>query len=165
MEIWEDREREKIDQDKIYLISEILYIYVCVLYFFYTRKMGGLAAKRVLVVDDNIHSCMLAQKFTEYVGIASHNITVVMNWISAVEEATKNKYDIIIMDVGMPGMDGIAASKEIKSHYSENKPKIIAYTADLLPNTQVDTEAFDEIIYKPTDKKRFSQTLFAVLNG
>jgi CheY-like chemotaxis protein len=66
------------------------------------------------------------------------------------------------MDIRLPGMDGITASKEINSYHGENAPKIIAYTAlDMKENA----ELFAEIINKPMNQKGFSEKLLAVLNG
>ena len=82
--------------------------------------------------------------------------------IQAVEIATKEMFDVIIMDIRLPGMDGITASKEIKSYHGKYGPKIIAYTAmDMKENPDL----FDGIIHKPMSQKNFSEKLLAVLNG
>lgn len=119
-----------------------------------------MATKKVLVVDDN--DILLAKIFTQQTGIRSQNIMTAQNGIQAVERATKEMFDVIIMDIRMPEMDGITASKKIKSHYGENAPKIIAYTA---LDMKADRELFAEIINKPMSQKGFSEKLLAVLNG
>lgn len=122
--------------------------------------MEWLATKKVLVVDDN--DMLLVQKLTEKTWIQPQNIMTAQNGIQAVERAIKEMFDVIIMDIRMPEMDGITASKKIKSHYGENAPKIIAYTA---LDMKADRKLFAEIINKPMSQKGFSEKLLAVLNG
>ena len=55
---------------------------------------------------------------------------VVQNGLGAIEALEKHPYDIIFMDVQMPGMDGLAATRYILKHWSvTQRPKIIAMTA------------------------------------
>ena len=126
--------------------------------------MERLAMKKVLVVDDNYSCRILAQKNVERIGIVPQNIMVVNDGIAAVTEATKEAFDVIIMDVKMPNMDGITAAQEIKSHYGKDTPKIIVYTATRFVKEQAGSEIFDGVIQKPFKSEDFTKTLLEALN-
>lgn len=126
--------------------------------------MERLAMKKVLVVDDNDNCRILAQKNVERIGIVPQNIMVVNDGIAAVTEARKEAFDVIIMDVKMPNMDGITAAQEIKSHYGKDTPKIIVYTATGFVKEQAGSEIFDGVIQKPFKSEDFTKTLLEALN-
>ena len=106
----------------------------------------------ILLVEDN--------KINQKVAIFNlkrfeHKIDVADNGKIAVEKFKKNKYDLILMDVQMPVMDGIKATKKIREIENENnitdKIKIIAMTASTMKG---DKEKFlnagmDDFISKP----------------
>ncbi len=66
---------------------------------------------RILVVDDEKNIRALIRKYAEFEG---HNVTEADNGISAVNLCRENKFDIVIMDVMMPELDGLSASREIR---------------------------------------------------
>lgn len=82
----------------------------------------------ILIVDDNPVNQILANRMMKKLGYES---TTVENGIKAVEEVTKNFYDIILMDIQMPEMDGITATRHIREHM-EKQPIIIAVTANAI---------------------------------
>ena len=51
------------------------------------------------------------------------------NGIDAISIAKQHLFDLILMDIQLPDVDGITAIKEIRAHYKEHSPKIIGYTA------------------------------------
>lgn len=66
---------------------------------------------RILVVDDESDIRSLIQRYAEREG---HEVTAVSDGLQAVELCRENDFDIIIMDIMMPEMDGFTACKEIK---------------------------------------------------
>ncbi|MBT4087645.1 MAG: response regulator, partial [Deltaproteobacteria bacterium] len=83
----------------------------------------------ILVAEDNALNQKLIQKILEKLGYTPH---MVSNGREAVEANRFNDFDLIFMDVQMPGMDGIEASRIInKEINSPEKPKIIALTANV----------------------------------
>lgn len=88
----------------------------------------------ILVVEDNEINKIIAQKFLTKWGAEFHHAE---NGQIAVEMATENHYDLILMDIEMPVMGGYEASQLIRSGNSINKETpIIALTASALPDIQ-----------------------------
>lgn len=80
----------------------------------------------VLLVDDNQINQKVAQKLLERLGCITD---VASNGYEAIERATANEYSIIFMDIQMPEMDGVTATKHIKEKLGSACPPIVAMTA------------------------------------
>ncbi len=86
---------------------------------------------RILVAEDNMINRKLITKILEQLGY--RNIALVSNGLEVIDEMNKERFDIIFMDVQMPEMDGIEATKHIlKSRKPEERPVIFAMTANVL---------------------------------
>lgn len=66
---------------------------------------------KILVCDDEADLRKVIKKYAEF---SNHEVHEAENGIDAIEMTRKNNYDIIIMDVMMPEMDGVSAVKEIR---------------------------------------------------
>ena len=106
----------------------------------------------VLLVEDNL----LNQKFASAtLRKQGHKIDIAENGRTAVEQFEKNEYDLILMDIQMPIMDGITASKKIREienkRNSKSKVKILAVTAYAMENDRQKclTAGMDEYLTKP----------------
>ncbi|MCH5303264.1 MAG: response regulator transcription factor [Ruminococcus sp.] len=66
---------------------------------------------KLLVVDDEFRIRQLIRKYAEFEG---HTVEEAVDGMQAVEICRKNKYDLIIMDVMMPELDGFSACREIR---------------------------------------------------
>ena len=106
----------------------------------------------VLLVEDNL----LNQKFASAtLRKQGHKIDIAENGKTAVEKFEKNKYDLILMDIQMPIMDGITASRKIREienkRNSKSKVKILAVTAYAMENDRQKCLAagMDEYLTKP----------------
>ncbi|WP_372366988.1 7TM diverse intracellular signaling domain-containing protein [Candidatus Uabimicrobium sp. HlEnr_7] len=95
----------------------------------------------ILLADDSTTNRLIATEFFEHLG--QTNIDVVENGEEAVEKAATKKYDIIFIDLHMPIMDGITASKHI--HQKGNRPIIILLTADVFTETKNLIEIDDKL--------------------
>ena len=89
---------------------------------------------KILVAEDNITNQKLIQKILEKGGFQPE---IVKNGLEVLEKLESETFDVILMDLHMPEMDGIECSREIRKKYG-NDVKIIALTADAFEETQQD---------------------------
>jgi GAF domain-containing protein/DNA-binding response OmpR family regulator len=104
---------------------------------------------RILLAEDNLVNQKLAIRLLQQMG---YRADVASNGIEALESVARQTYDVVLMDVQMPEMDGLDATRRITSEYAaNNRPKIIAMTANAM---QGDREmcfaaGMDDYIAKP----------------
>ena len=116
---------------------------------------------KILLVDDNIDSINLMQiRLTR----ANHQVSAVRNGLEAVELYQKEKFDLILMDINMPKMDGVEATKRIRkieTDKSQTQPSkkyytpIFALTASILDDEKKKyfESKMDEVVAKPVNFK------------
>jgi signal transduction histidine kinase/ActR/RegA family two-component response regulator len=83
---------------------------------------------RILVAEDNPFNFMLVEKLFEKFGY--DNFFHAENGIQVLEILKSNPVDLILMDIQMPEKDGVTATQEIHDLYGDDRPWIIALTAD-----------------------------------
>lgn len=106
-----------------------------------------LPALRVLVVDDVEANRCLAQAMLRRFG---HLSEVACSGLEAVEKAVAGRYDIVLMDIQMPGINGIEAARRIRERLGA-LPRIIAVTANDMPGDRERCRAagMDTYVTKP----------------
>jgi len=90
-----------------------------------------LSGKRVLLVDDNQVNLMIAQKILTKFGL---KISLANNGQEAIEKIEKSSFDIVLMDIQMPVMDGLTATKHLRENPKYKMLPIIAMSANVLPS-------------------------------
>ncbi len=116
----------------------------------------------VLVVDDNYVNLKVIRKSLECYGL---DVTTVDSGAKAIELCMEQKFDLVIMDQMMPGMDGIQAMKEIRklsAYYAHGgEGRIIALTANAVKGAREElmAEGFDEYIKKPIEFEHLENVL------
>jgi CheY-like chemotaxis protein len=83
----------------------------------------------ILLVEDNPINQKVAQRIIKKFG---YTTDTAINGLLALDYLKNKKYDIIFMDIQMPEMDGIEATKIILETYKEKSPRIIAMTAAVM---------------------------------
>lgn len=83
---------------------------------------------RVLLVDDDPVNCEVGEAILNRLG---HRPTIAGNGASAIELARDQTFDVILMDLHMPDMDGVEAASRIGKLDLQRMPRIIAVTADV----------------------------------
>jgi len=94
------------------------------------KTIHSMAGMQVLVVDDNKMNLLIASKFLKKWQI---NVDEAINGEEAIQIAATKSYDLIIMDLQMPIMNGFEATQKIRE-FNADVP-IIALTADAMPET------------------------------
>ncbi len=102
----------------------------------------------VLLVDDNQINQKVAEKLLERLGCV---VDIASNGFEAIEFASKNSYGIIFMDIQMPEMDGVTATKLLKEQLGENCPPVVAMTAYSMKDDaeRFLSEGMDDYVSKP----------------
>ncbi|WP_428421520.1 ATP-binding protein [Methylibium sp.] len=113
-------------------------------------------AGRVLLAEDGVDNQRLLTAFLRQAGIT---VTVVGNGREAVETALRQDFDLILMDVQMPVMDGIAATQMLRA--AGYRRPIIALTANVMKSDiQRYREAgCDQVLAKPVDREVFYEVV------
>ncbi|GER59966.1 histidine kinase [Patiriisocius marinus] len=117
-----------------------------------------LSELNILIVDDNKINQLITRKFVERHGAKGNTVG---SGQEAIELAKNNKYDVILMDINMPEMNGFEATEIIRSF--DNEIPIIALTA-VDKEKVVGAHSFNlmnGIIIKPYSNEQFLNTLLA----
>ena len=119
----------------------------------------------ILVAEDNPINAKLARALLEKQG---HKVTLVSNGLEAVRATEESAFNVVIMDVQMPEMDGIAATQEIRAREKQNGTylPIIALTANAMKgDSETCLEAgMDEYLTKPLQKNALEEALLKVVS-
>src|ERR1700678_308191 len=93
-----------------------------------TSKFPG---KKILVVEDNLINQEVTQNILELMDIEVH---IAENGNTALDYFDKNQYDLILMDILMPGMDGYTVTEKIRKREDQGKRTlIVALTVNTMP--------------------------------
>ena len=115
---------------------------------------------RVLVVEDDRVNQKVIQLMLNKLGILSE---LVGDGELAVQRvlAEPNRWDLVLMDLQMPGMDGLEATRRIRKHITGKFVPIIALTANAMPEDRAACEAvgMNGFVPKPIRKKELRQVL------
>ena len=104
---------------------------------------------RILLAEDNLVNQKLALRLLQQLG---YRADLAANGIEAIEGVARQPYDLLLMDVQMPEMDGLEASRQITARWpAGRRPRIVAMTANAM---QGDREAclaagMDDYVTKP----------------
>jgi CheY-like chemotaxis protein len=114
---------------------------------------------RILLADDNAVNQKVALRMLERLG---YRADVAGNGLEVIESVAQRPYDVILMDVQMPEMDGVKATHHIRKHLLNRKqPCIIAMTANALAGDREKyiSEGMDDYISKPVHVSELTDAL------
>lgn len=117
---------------------------------------------KILIVEDNKINQMITKKILTKMGLTCE---IVDNGEDAVEKVRNTEYNVVLMDIHMPGISGLEATKRIRVFNKELT--IFALTAVTLEDKmhEFDEAGFDDIISKPFKQETFEKKLYVALSG
>lgn len=129
-------------------------------------KINNLPPMQILVADDILQNRDLLQIILTRLG---HQVTLVSNGEEALEQFTNHMFDIILMDVQMPKVDGLTATRKIRALEKESNSTatpIIALTASVLEEDRVAAKeaGMDGFSTKPIELAQLTREMARVLN-
>jgi len=125
-------------------------------------KIKKLNGKKILVVDDNEMNRLVAATVLNQFGVL---VTEADNGETAIKELRQNTFDLVLMDIKMPGMNGYETTKIIRNELKLITP-IIAFTANVVKGEiEKCLEAgMNDYLAKPIEKNQFLKTIYHWLN-
>jgi PAS domain S-box-containing protein len=116
---------------------------------------------RILLAEDNAVNQKVALRI---LGKLGYGADVASNGLEALEAVERESYDVVLMDVQMPELDGLEASRRICERWPESRPRIIAMTANAMLE---DREAcfaagMDDYVAKPVRAEELAEALSRV---
>ncbi|WP_238551760.1 response regulator [Candidatus Symbiobacter mobilis] len=113
-------------------------------------RLDAIRGAHILLVEDNPTNQLIAADLLQQMGL---HVTVANDGLEGIEKAANQRYDAILMDLQMPEMDGVEASRHIRAQSRNQSTPIIAMTAAA---TVADREScqeagMDDFIAKPVD--------------
>ncbi|QGX98389.1 response regulator [Roseovarius faecimaris] len=113
----------------------------------------------ILIVEDNDIN---RQVISELLSRDGHKVTEAVNGQDAVDKTQTHRFDVILMDVNMPVLDGLAATRRIRAGQGPSSTaRILALTAHVTPDSaeQVRKAGLDGLLHKPLQRDELSQAL------
>jgi len=120
--------------------------------------------KRILVVDDNPRNLKLAFDVLEDAG---YEVVEAVNAEEAQSMVDRNLCDLVLMDIALPGMDGLTLTRKIKANERTKHIRIIALTAFAMKGDDQKALAAgcDGYITKPIDIHQLPLQVAEILGG
>jgi signal transduction histidine kinase/ligand-binding sensor domain-containing protein/CheY-like chemotaxis protein/HPt (histidine-containing phosphotransfer) domain-containing protein len=131
-----------------------------------TLSPAGLKDLRVLLAEDNKINQLLAQRLLEKRG---HTVTIVNNGKEALDALAREPFDVVLMDMQMPTMGGVEATKAIRTQERENGSRlpIIAMTANAMRGDREHCleAGMDGYVSKPVEAQRLYAEIERIISA
>nr|WP_229259329.1 hybrid sensor histidine kinase/response regulator [Duganella aceris] len=125
-----------------------------------SKAAQHIAGAQVLVVDDNVINQQVAREVLMRAGV---HVTLADNGADAVRMVDQRRYDAVLMDIQMPGMDGYEATARIRAKSQHARLPVIAMTAHAVSGFRESSLSMgmNDYVTKPIEPER----LFSMLAG
>ena len=123
-----------------------------------TRSTEAPSPRRILVVDDNVEAALT---LAELLTLDGHETHVAHDGPSAVDAAKRLNPDVAILDIGLPGFDGLEAARRIRAEPSLSKMHLVALSGWIQPDDQARSReaGFDHHLAKPIQIRNLERVL------
>ena len=124
-----------------------------------TETAPAALPRRVLIVDDNADAAVMLQLLLETLG--GHEVTVAHDGEGALEEADRGRYEVILVDIGLPRMSGYEVARQLRERNRGQRLLLVAITGF---GTDDDRRralesGFDEHVVKPPSAEALERLL------
>jgi len=118
----------------------------------------------VLIVEDNEKNMKLARDVLQAKG---YKTAEAVTGEEGVKLAKEKKPDLVLMDIQLPGLNGIEAFKQIRADAKTARIPVIALTASVTPTdrNEINAAGFDAFVSKPISVREFLDTVKRLLQG
>ena len=118
----------------------------------------------ILIVEDNEKNMKLARDVLQSRGYATLEA---VTGEDGVQLAIGKKPDLVLMDIQLPGINGMEALRQVRADPGCAKIPVIAFTASVTPTdrSQISAAGFDGFISKPINLKEFLETVKRLTGG
>lgn len=119
-----------------------------------------LSSAKILAVDDNPANLKLVKVFLENIGVEP---TVAKSGMEAIEYAHRREFDLILMDLHMPNLDGIETAVQIRSTKNKNaNTPIVALSAHVMISDQerIIAAGMNDYLTKPIDENKLRASIY-----
>jgi len=112
----------------------------------------------ILIVEDNEKNMKLVRDILQHQG---HTTLEAVTGTDGVRIAKEAKPDLVLMDIQLPDIDGIAALRQIRAEPLLDAIPVLAVSASVMPDEQqkIVTSGFDAFVTKPINLKQFRDTV------
>ena len=123
-----------------------------------------MANELILIVEDNEHNQKLAGDVLRFKGF---RVLVAETAEIGVPMALKEKPDLVLMDIHLPGMNGIEALAKLRADPGTKAIPVFAFTASVMPQDrrEITSAGFDGFLSKPINLKEFLETINVAMAG
>ncbi len=121
--------------------------------------LGTLYPLRILVAEDNAINQKVAVRLLSNMG---YRADVAANGLEVLHLVAQQPYDVVLMDIQMPEMDGIEATRRLRAKYGEATPYIIALTANAMEEDRNHTlqAGMHAYLTKPVRREELADALY-----
>jgi CheY-like chemotaxis protein len=125
------------------------------------QRHGGI---RVLIGDDDPDSLFYARQLIEAVGMI---VDTAENGADLVAEATAGRYALVLLDVRMPGLDGLAATRQLRTMAAYRTTPILALTANVFPDDRARCleAGINDVVAKPYEPQQLFTAVLKALSA
>lgn len=125
--------------------------------------------KRILLAEDNDVNAEIAEVILQEMGFEAERAIDGIDCINRLEYASQDYYDLILMDIQMPNMDGYKATQLIRKFPNPRKAEIpiVAMSANVFDEDKALARkmGMNDYVEKPVDSKKLEQVLYTLLKG